>query len=79
MIELSDVIIYAYIEDENGDRKYNDKTYKLNNSVPTGYSMTTYECKNTKNETTFTYDSTNGFKIVTKGPNTCYAYFSKTS
>ena len=74
--KLSDVIIYAYIEDENGDRKYNDKTYKLNNSVPSGYSMTTYECKSKTAETTFTYD-TNGFHIDTIGPDTCYVYFSK--
>ncbi len=74
--KLSDVIIYAYIEDETGDRKYGDKTYKLNNSVQSGYSMTTYECKSKTAKTTFTYD-TNGFHIDTIGPDTCYAYFSK--
>ncbi len=74
--KLSDVIIYAYIEDSTGDRKYNDKTYKLYNQVPDGYSMITYECKSKKASTTFTHD-TNGFHIDTTGPNTCYGYFSK--
>ncbi len=75
--KLSDVIIYAYIEDATGDRKYNDKTYKLYNQVPDGYSMTNYECKSKKASTTFTYDISKGFHIDTTGPNTCYAYFSK--
>ena len=75
--KLSDVIIYAYVEDASGDRKYNNKTYKLNNQVPTGYNMTNYECKNTKASTTFTYDISTGFHVDTTGPNTCYAYFSK--
>ena len=75
--KLSDVIIYAYVEDSTGDRKYNDKTYKLNNQVPTGYKMTNYECKSKTSETSFTYDATNGFNVVTNGPDTCYAYFSK--
>ena len=75
--KLSDVIIYAYVEDENGDRKYNDKTYKLYNQVPDGYSMKSYECKNKKVETTFIYDASTGFHIDTDGPNACYAYFSK--
>ena len=42
--KLSDVIIYAYIEDSTGDREYEEKTYKLNNQVPSGYSMTSYKC-----------------------------------
>ena len=75
--KLSDVIIYAYVENETGDRKYNDKTYKLYNQVPDGYSMTTYECKSKTTKTTFTYDTSKGFHIDTTGPNTCYAYFSK--
>ena len=75
--KLSDVIIYAYLEDETGDRKYNDKTYKLNSQVPDGYSMTGYKCNSTKTETTFTYDTSKGFHVDTTGPNTCYAYFSK--
>ena len=74
--KLSDVIIYAYVEDSSGDRKYNDKTYKLNNQVPTGFNMTSYKCNSTTSETTFTYD-TDGFHIDTDGPNTCYGYFSK--
>ncbi len=74
--KLSDVIIYAYIEDSTGDRKYEDKTYKLNNSVPNGYSMTTYECKSKTANTSFTYDSS-CFTVTSAGPDTCYAYFSK--
>ena len=75
--KLSDVIIYAYIEDTSGDKKYNGKTYKLNNSVPSGYNMTTYECKSKTANTSFTYDATNGFTVTSAGPDTCYAYFSK--
>ena len=75
--KLSDVIIYAYIEDSTGDRKYKDKTYKLNNQVPSGYSMTSYKCNSKTVQTTFTYDASTGFHIDTTGPNTCYGYFSK--
>ena len=74
--KLSDVIIYAYIEDSTGDREYKGKTYKLSNSVPNGYNMTANECKSKTANTSFTHD-TNGFHIDTDGPNTCYAYFSK--
>ncbi len=74
--KLSDVIIYVYIEDSSGDRKYEGKTYKLYNQIPEGYSMTEYKCNSTTSKTTFTYD-TDGFHIDTDGPNTCYAYFSK--
>lgn len=76
--KLSDVIIYAYVEDENGNRKYNDKTYKLVNIIDSSYTeMNNYECTNKTIETTFTYDVNKGFHIDTKGPNTCYAYFNK--
>ena len=77
--KLSDVIIYAYVEDETGDKKYNDKNYKLSNSVPTGFKMVNHECKNAKVSTTLKYEETAGFEIVTNGPNTCYAYFSEVS
>ena len=72
--KLSDVVIYAYLEDPNGDRTYNKKTYKLVNQVESNYTLVAKECKNKR--ATFTYDS-NGFKVITKGPDTCYAYFSK--
>ena len=74
--KLSDVIIYAYIEDSTGDRKYNDKTYKLYNQVPSGYNMTSYKCNSKTANTSFSYDS-NGFTVTSSGPDTCYAYFSK--
>ena len=73
--ELSDVIIYAYLEDANGDKKYNNKTYKLVNQVESNYTLVAKECKN--NKATFSYDNTTGFKILTDGPDTCYAYFRK--
>ena len=76
--KLSDVIIYAYVEDENGDRKYNDKTYKLVNTLDSSYTqMSSYECKSKTSKTTFTYDTTDGFTITSTGPDTCYAYFNK--
>ena len=73
--ELSDVIIYVYLEDSSGNKKYNNKTYKLVNQVESNYTLVAQECKNKK--ATFTYDSTTGFKILTSGPDTCYAYFRK--
>ena len=72
--KLSDVIIYAYLEDANGDKKYNDKTYRLVNQVESNYTLTAQECKN--NRATFNYDA-NGFNISSSGPDTCYAYFRK--
>lgn len=75
--KLSDVIIYAYVEDETGDRKYQDKIYKLVNQIDSSYTLKGHECKYQKAETNFTYDNINGFDITSKGPDTCYAYFSK--
>ena len=76
--KLSDVIIYAYVEDSTGDRKYNNKTYKLTNLIGSNYTkMSSYECKNKNVITTFTYSASTGFHIDTTGPNTCYAYFNK--
>ena len=77
--KLSDVIIYAYVEDETGDKKHGDKTYKLVNTLDSSYTeMSDYECKHQeKSNTTFAYDVTNGFTITSTGPDTCYAYFNK--
>ena len=73
--KLSDVIIYAYLEDPNGDKTYNKKTYKLVNQVESNYTLVAHECKNKR--ATFSYDNTSGFNISSNGPDTCYAYFSK--
>ncbi len=73
--KLSDVIIYAYLEDTSGDKKYNDKTYRLVNQVESNYTLVAHECKN--NKATFSYDNTTGFEITSSGPDTCYAYFRK--
>ncbi len=76
--KLSDVIIYAYVEDANGEREYNEKKYKLVNTIDSTYTkMSSYECKSKISKTTFTYDATNGFTITSSGPDTCYAYFNK--
>ena len=72
--KLSDVIIYAYLEDASGDKKYNNKTYKLVNQVESNYTLVAHECKNKR--ATFSYDE-NGFNITSSGPDTCYAYFSE--
>ena len=72
--KLSDVIIYAYLEDAKGDKTYNKKTYKLVNQVESNYTLVAHECKNKR--ATFSYDE-NGFNISSNGPDTCYAYFSK--
>ncbi len=73
--KLSDVIIYAYIQDSNGDREYEGDKYRLVNQVEDNYSLLGHKCTNSKVNTDFTYD--NGFNIVTDGPNTCYAYFKE--
>ncbi len=73
---LSDVIIYAYLKDVNGDRNYKNDKYKLINKVESNYSMIDYECKNGSKtiDNKLTYDA-NGFRIETDKPVTCYAYF----
>ena len=75
--KLSDVIIYAYVEDASGDRNYEGKTYKLVNQVESTYKLTTYKCNSKTANTSFNYDATNGFTVTSSGPDTCYAYFSK--
>ncbi len=72
--KLSDVIIYAYLEDSKGDKKFSGKTYKLVNQVESNYTLVAHECKNKR--ATFSYDE-NGFNITSSGPDTCYAYFSE--
>lgn len=72
--KISDVIIYAYIQDETGDREYNGSKYKLTSKMPTGKEMVGYKCS--KEGTNIDYNETDGFMIDTKGPNTCYIYFN---
>ncbi len=71
--KLSDVVIYAYIQDVNGDKKYNGNNYKLVNNIPSGKTLVAYKCSN--GGTNIGYTESEGFKIDTTGPNTCYAYF----
>ncbi len=73
--KLSDVIIYAYLQDANGDKTYNSQKYKLVNQVESNYQLVGKECKSKTANTSFTYN--NGFTITSSGPDTCYAYFSK--
>ncbi len=73
--KLSDVIIYAYLQDDSGDKTYNNQKYKLVNQVESNYQLVGKECKSKTVNTSFTYN--NGFTITSKGPDTCYAYFKK--
>ena len=75
--KLSDVIIYAYVQDASGDKTYNNQKYKLVNQVDNTFKIVGKECKSKTANTSFTYDATTGFTITSKGPDTCYAYFSK--
>ena len=73
--KLSDVIIYAYLQDASGDKTYNNQKYKLVNQVDNTFNLVGKECKSKTANTSFTYN--NGFTITSSGPDTCYAYFSK--
>ncbi len=73
--KISDVIVYAYIQDASGDREYEGNKYKMSSTIPTGKTYVGYKCSNASVATNIGYTDTDGFTIDTDGPNTCYAYF----
>ena len=76
-----DVKIITYIESDTGDivTVRNNKYYILGD-VPSGYTMSYYECDNKNNiTTTVNYDTSKGFTFTTTGKNICHAYFDKTN
>ena len=73
--KISDVIVYAYIQDTSGDREYEGNKYKMSSTIPTGKEYLGSKCSNEKVATNIGYNDTDGFTIDTDGPNTCYAYF----
>ena len=76
--KLSDIVIYAMIEDINGDKTYNDKKYKLTNTILENYQYVGYNCTNKEAVKEIKFDSsTKKFSFKTTGPSTCYTYFSK--
>lgn len=74
----SDITLYALVRDNNyGTKEYSGNKYRFLKGMPeSSYHYEGYECNNKGVVTTITYTN-NKFKTVTKGPNTCYAYFSK--
>ncbi len=77
-----DVKIIIYLQSDTGDivTVRNNKYYVLGDTVPTGYTMTDYECNNTNNITTeVNYDASKGFTFTTTGKNICHTYFDKAS
>ena len=73
--KISDVIVYAYIQDASGDREYEGSKYKMSSTIPTDKILEGYKCSNEKVATNIGYTDETGFTIDTTGPNTCYAYF----
>ena len=75
----SDVKIVYYIQSDTGDivTIRDNKKYIVGDTIPTGYTMTYYECDNQDNIKTEIIFDTNGIKFTTNGKNTCHAYFDK--
>lgn len=71
----SDVVVYAYRQDDNGTKKYNNKTYTLTDDFPTDYKYSGYTC--TDSGTEINYDASTGISFTTDKPNVCYIYFDK--
>ena len=77
-----DVKVIIYLQSDTGDivTVRNNKYYILGDTVPSGYTMTNYECNNTNNiQTEVNYDASKGFTFKTTGKNICHTYFDKTS
>ena len=75
-----DVKVIIYLQSDTGDivTVRNNKYYILGDTVPSGYTMTDYECNNTNNITTeVNYDASKGFTFKTTGKNICHTYFDK--
>ncbi len=69
-----DVIVYAYLQDINGTRKYNGNNYKIINTIPDNVTFIDFTCNNKEIETNIKYEN-NTLDIESIGPNICKAYF----
>ena len=54
--KISDVIVYAYIQDSSGDRDYEGNKYKMSSTIPTGKTYVGYKCSNDKVATNIDYN-----------------------
>ena len=73
-----DVIVYAYLQDEKGTKKYNNNNYKIINTIPDNVTFIGFTCNNKDIKTNITYEE-NILDIKSSGPNICQAYFRKNS
>ena len=73
-----DVIVYAYLQDEKGTKKYNNNNYKIINTIPDNVTFIEFNCNNKEIDTTIAY-AENTLDIKSSGPNICQAYFRKNS
>ncbi len=74
-----DIKIITYIESDTGSIvTVRDGKYYIVGDIPSGYTMSYYECDNKDRiQTEITYDETNGFMFKTTGKNICHTYFDK--
>ncbi len=72
----SDIVIYVLVKDDDyGIKEYGDHKYRFLYTLPSEtYSFDTYECTNSDANTTLAFENRN-FKISSKAPDVCYAYF----
>ena len=77
----SDIRTYILIEADDGKYTYEDKTYKLVNTVPSvGYEYLTYSCVNPNAVTNINYNSTTQeFSYSSTEKNICYVYYDALS
>lgn len=77
----SDIRTYILIEADDGKYTYNDKLYKLVNTVPSvGYEYLNYNCVNPDAVTDIYYDSTTmEFSYSSTEKNICYVYYDALS
>jgi len=77
--EASDMNVFVMLENNEGNKTYNQKKYSLNEVIPAyGYKYVGYTCDNEETLESFEYDSeTKKFIIATTTSNVCYAYFDK--
>ncbi len=73
-----DVIVYAYMQDINGTKSYNNNKYKLVNNIPDNSTLDGFTCNNKSVSTNITYVD-NNIVIDSSGPNICQVYFRKNS
>ncbi len=76
-----DVKIIVYQESDTGSIAdvRNGKYYIFSKTIPSGYTMSDYECDNKENVETKVEYRSNKITYITTGKNTCKVYFDKES